>query len=791
MKLTKELFPQFIEDDGGTAGTDGGANPTDRSLGRFTRGGAVPFARCRQVLGRRTGGPRSFYDCATQCYLNRPVMTHETTMYQWKALPDGEGRMEVCLQFWTPRVLRLRFGAAPLDLDEPTFPPKGKGMLIGSPDPSVAVEYGEDDEAYYAHTEALSVRIDKGCFTLRVETADGRLLAEQSRYELPPTDSFDLSVARCGDDCAVFDGFKLANQEEVYGLGERFDHLARRGVTTDFWNKDGFGTSNTRTYINAPFVMSTAGYGIFLNSAARTEWKIGTDEASTLAFATQRPVMDYFLITGDSLQQVLRGYCGLTGFAPVPPIWSFGLWMSRNSYLSWDIVHEVADGLRARGIPADVLHLDTAWFKQDWNCDLRFSQERFPEPERHMAALRKQGFRTTLWQYNFIPPREDNVNYCEAREKGYLALDAGGEIFRHKNDLPGSWKDDAIIDFSNPDAREWYAAQIRRLIGMGAAAVKTDFGEGIPEDAVFRNVSGREFHNLYSLIYNETVFDATREVSGDSIVWARSGTAGSQRCPLHWGGDSQCSFAGLAGTLRAGLSAGLSGFVFFSHDIGGFIGRPTPELYIRWAQLGLLSSHSRCHGGGNNNSREPWAFGQEAERIFTAFVKLRYALLPYLITEAHYCAAHAVPMMKALVLDDDTDLNVRRIDDEYLFGRNLLVAPILQSLRDTCERRLYLPRGVWYDFWTKEKRVSAGEWITVPVTLDKLPLFVRGGGVLPYGRGDKQWTEDGIYPVERVEIYGEDADYVVTDGRTDETLTARGGKAEYRGASHPEIVFYR
>ncbi len=267
---------------------------------------------------------------------------------------------------------------------------------------------------------------------------------------------------------------------------------------------------------------------------------------------------------------------------------------------------------------------------------------------------------------------------------------------------------------------------------LGAGAIKTDFGEGIPEDAVYQNIEGRYFHNLYSLVYNSTVFQASRE----NIVWARSGTAGSQRYPLHWGGDSQCTFEALAGTLRGALTIGMSGIPFFSHDIGGFIGNPDDELYIRWAQLGLFSSHSRCHGAGNHTHREPWFYSEEALEIFRFYDKLRYSLMPYIYEQAEACTRTGLPMMRALYLEYPEDRNVWKIDDEYLFGSELLIAPILKPLRKSKVRTLYLPQGIWYDYFTKERIISSGQWISKEVTLKALPIFVKEGAVLRYCSAD-------------------------------------------------------
>ena len=645
-KVNSLAYPQMV---------DGAAvSPVSLAASAAPVKGPLAFLDGEQVLFQRAAGVKTVevrgnvltVVCETRGAVNRTVFTHETALHQFA---DSEERGEVYLQivFWSPTIFRVRFAAHPLRDEVAAFPPPEARMLVGEA-AEVPLQVLDMADALAVSTGAVCVRIEREPFHIKATTPEGHLFWEQRRNDLFTADIFDTAVAVHEGRTACFESFALAAQEEIYGLGERFDHVARRGKAVDFWNKDAIGTSNPRTYINVPFLFSTRGYGLFVNSTCRTQWEIGTREAATLGFAVEDDELNYFIIYGPTPAEILRGYSTLTGFAPTPPVWSFGLWMSRNSYASWEVVHEVADGIRARGIPADVLHLDTFWFKEDFNCDLRFDVERFADPEQHLCALREQDFRVSLWLYNYVPPRANNANYLEGAAKGYFAQGADGQPYRLPEGSVGSWVDDAIINFSNPEAVHWFTEQIKGLITMGAATVKTDFGEGIPEEAHYRRIAGRKFHNLYALVYNAAVAEAIRAVTGEHVVWARSGTAGSQRYPVHWGGDSQCNWSGLAGTLRGALSIGLSGFPFFSHDIGGFIGRPTPELYIRWAQYGLLSSHSRCHGCGIDNSREPWSFGEEANRIFTDYARLRYRLLPYLYDQARKCSHSAKPLVRAL-----------------------------------------------------------------------------------------------------------------------------------------------
>jgi alpha-D-xyloside xylohydrolase len=476
------------------------------------------------------------------------------------------------------------------------------------------------------------------------------------------------------------------------------------------------------------------------------------DDHTALGMLVEEESIDYFVIYGPDPASILARYAGLTGRAPVPPVWSFGLWLSRNSYTSWDVVHEVVDSADAHNLPFDVIHLDTAWFKEDWNCDLRFSAERFADPAAHMARLRGRGVRVSLWQYNFIPPCEDNQNYLEARERGYFVQAEDGGEFSYPDGTIGSWIDDQIIDFTKPDAVAWYARQIEELIRKGAAAIKVDFGEGVPDRAKYENLPGNRVHNLYSLIYTRAIAEATHRASGEWIVWARSGTAGSQRFPVHWGGDSQCSWAGLRGTLKATISIGLSGIPYFSHDIGGFIGRPSAELYIRWAQFGLLSSHSRTHGAGDQNSREPWSFGDDADAIFRDFARLRYSLLPYLLVCAHDAADRGLPVVRSMLLEFPDDDIAWTLEDQYMLGGSLLVAPVLAPMDREAARRYYLPPGTWYDYWTKERIESTGEWREEEVRLDRIPVLVRGGSVIPYTAARTR-TGNTVLPIVRVEAY--------------------------------------
>jgi alpha-D-xyloside xylohydrolase len=283
---------------------------------------------------------------------------------------------------------------------------------------------------------------------------------------------------------------------------------------------------------------------------------------------------------------------------------------------------------------------------------------------------------------------------------------------------------------------------------MGAAAIKVDFGEGIEPSMSFWEYDGRQMHNLYALLYNKAAFEAVRETNGEGIIWARSAYAGSQRYPVHWSGDNSATFENLLSCLRGGLSLGLSGFTFWSQDTGGFVGTPTDDLYIRWTQLTVFQSHMRFHGTPPK-FREPWQFAPETQRIVRKYLELRYRLVPYLYSEAQVAAAGGLPLLRHLVIDFQEDPTVFNIEDQFMTGRALLVAPVLTT---NTSRRVYLPEGIWYDFWTGE-RIEGRRWIHREADIETIPVYVRGGTILALAGAAQctdQLTTDGlalkIYP---------------------------------------------
>ncbi|MFH1928116.1 MAG: alpha-xylosidase [Chloroflexota bacterium] len=630
-------------------------------------------------------------------------------------------RIQVC----APDILRLCL--------VPAGEQEGKKTLMVVRDRWEEVDFDveEEPDSIWLKTTACSVRITKKLWELSVYDKDGNPLCSEHRADTDIRGNLrvkPLGYAR-GDNGRVekvYESFRLAPDEHLYGLGEKFMPLDKRGQRIDAWNFNAWGTTNERSYKNVPFFMSTRGYGLFVNSSHRIIFDMGASVSSiSCLIEAEDSRLDFYLIYGPQLKEILSKYTDITGRAPVPPKWSFGLWMSRASYRSREELESVAETLRRRDIPCDVLHLDPAWMREGKCADLVWDEMVFPYPAEMIANLKAKGFRLCLWLYPWISERSEA--YQEAMGGGYFATKEDGFVYHFRPTWPRDAPLCGIMDFSHPGAVRWYQEKLRALLEMGVAAFKTDFGEAIPEDARFHNgMTGREMHNLYPLLYNRTVFEAVEGGSEKGIVWGRSGWAGSQRYPVCWSGDPFCNCPSLACTLWGGLNLGLSGVPFWSHDIGGFEGKPSPELYIRWAQFGLLSSHSRCHG---TTPREPWEFGEEALRIFRKYDKLRYRLIPYLYSYAHVASRTGLPVLRAMVLEYQDDPNTHHLDLQYLLGQELLVAPIYDESSD---RHVYLPEGKWIDYGT-QKEYQGPVNVRYKAPLEVIPLFVKGDSVIPLG----------------------------------------------------------
>ncbi|MBS3787126.1 alpha-xylosidase [Candidatus Bipolaricaulota bacterium] len=552
---------------------------------------------------------------------------------------------------------------------------------------------------------------------------------------------------------AISDSYSLANDEKIFGFGEKFTAFNKVGQRINSWVTDAHGTGTKQSYMEAPFFLSSLGYGIFFNTTAEMVHEVGFPEVSSGTYRVELKDarMDYFLFYGPEPKEILRKYTALTGRPEVPPAWTFGLWMSRCFYDDGEELLEVAQRLREEGIPCDVMNFDArTWLKPGHQTNFEWDPDRYNNPESLMEELDELGFKSCFWENPYVSDKTEL--FQEGKDSGYFLTDENGDVIKIKwipeeyEDFP-STEPSGIVDFTNQDAREWWKKQHERLIQIGADAFKTDFGDMVPKRSNSKaGIKGDMLHNLYPILFVKTVFEALEDQGKEGVVWDRPGWSGIQKYPIKWGGDPQTTFRAMAQSLRGGLSAGLSGISFWSHDIGGFYGdKPDPRLYIRWAQFGLLSSHARCHG---TTPREPWEFGDEALKIFKKFNELRYRLLPYIYSEAHKAAELGLPLMRPLLLEYPDEPQAYYADLQYLLGRDILVAPVFNR---EDRREVYLPNELWYDYW-EDKEYKGEQSLESEVPLDEIPLFIRAGSIIPLAEVQERIGNEMVKP-NHVNIY--------------------------------------
>jgi alpha-D-xyloside xylohydrolase len=527
-----------------------------------------------------------------------------------------------------------------------------------------------------------------------------------------------ISIFEDGDNHYLAAQLNLGVGELVYGLGERFTAFAKNGQSVDIWNADG-GTSSEQAYKNIPFYLTNRGYGVFVNNTGKVSFEVASETVEKVQFSAKTEDLQYFVIYGPTPAEILEKYTALTGRAPQLPEWSFGLWLSTSFVTDYDekTVTAFIDEMERREIPLDVFHFDCFWMREYQWCDFEWDPRTFPEPAAMLRRLKSKGLRISLWINPYIG--QASPLFDEGKAGGYFLKRHDGSIWQWDLWQAGN----AIVDFTNPEAREWFKSKLRPLLEMGVDCFKTDFGERIPTDVTYFNgADPMQMHNLYTQLYNATVWELLQEVKGaDAIVFARSATAGGQKMPVHWGGDNTSSFESMAESLRGGLSLSLSGFGYWSHDIGGFEGHPDPAVFKRWLAFGLLSSHSRLHG--NESVRVPWSIDEEAVDVTRIFVNLKKKLHPYLVETMREVTAKGLPMMRPMLLEFPEDPTSWFLDQQYMLGPDLLVAPVFTV---SGEVTFYLPKGKWRNYFSDEI-VEGGRWLTEIHGFDSLPLYAYIG----------------------------------------------------------------
>ena len=631
---------------------------------------------------------------------------------------DNDPNLKLKIEFISPRTARIRMLTSPVEPKNSDqedvmfcdgFKTKGAGAMWKTSQTADAITY----QSQYG-----SIEIKQYPWRLVIKDANGKVLT-QTRHSIDNDSSQvklqPFSFIKRGSDNSrsINPVLTLAPGERIYGCGESFTSLNKVGQKVHLSVTDPQGPETDGQYKPVPFFFSNRGYGIFMHTSAPVTCDFGASYigADRLFMADEQ--MDFFVFFGEP-KDILYEYTEITGKSPLPPLWSFGTWMSRITYFSQDEGLEIARQLRANRIPADVIHFDTGWFGTDWQCDYQFAKDRFKDPVKMLKQLSKDGFHTCLWQLPYFTPK--NRFFNEIIDKSLHIKNATG----------GMPVEDAILDFSNPETVDWYQQKIEGLMKQGVSTIKCDFGEAAPYNGFYHSGKGGLYeHNLYPLRYNKALWEVVeRNHPGEGIIWARSAWAGSQRYALHWGGDAATTNTGMLGDLRGGLSFGLSGFSFWSHDMGGFVTASPEDIYRRWLPFGFLSSHTRAHGAPPT---EPWLISESFTDAFRACAEMKYKLMPYVWEQAKECSQLGLPMVRALLVEFPHDQGAWYVEDEYMFGSKMLVAPLLESGNS---RNVYLPKGKWIDYQTG--KVYEGGYQTIEAGAIPCIILVKDGSVIPH-----------------------------------------------------------
>ena len=627
---------------------------------------------------------------------------------------DNDPNLSIQLRFVSPRTVRVTMLTTPVaPKDEDAQDPMFCGPV--PTDHSWKVACTADAICY--KSQYGSIEIQKYPWRLVIRDANGRVLTrsrsiidnDSTQVKLLP-----FSFIKRGSDNSrsINPVFFLSPGERIYGCGESFTSLNKVGQKVHLYVTDPQGPETDGMYKPVPFYFSNRGYGIFMHTSAPATCDFGASYIGAQRLFMADETMDFFIFLGEP-KDILDEYTNLTGKSPMLPLWTFGTWMSRITYFSQQEGLDIAAKLRENRIPADVIHFDTGWFGVDWQCDYEFAHDRFPNPVAMLKKLKKEGFHTCLWQLPYFTPK--NRYFKELVDNNMHVRNAMG----------GMPYEDAVLDLSNQQTVKWYQDKIAHLIQQGVGAIKCDFGEAAPFNGLYASGrTGLYEHNLYPLRYNKALWEAVRDNAGEGVIWARSAWAGSQRYPLHWGGDAATNDIGMMGDLRGGLSLGLSGFSFWSHDMGGFVTASPEDIYRRWLPFGFLSSHTRAHGAPPT---EPWLISESFTDAFRRCAEMKYALMPYVYAQAKDCSNRGLPMLRALFVEYPHDAGAWLVEDEYMFGSQILVAPLMES---GTSRTCYLPEGKWIDYQTGKvyeggyRHITSGE---IPCV-----ILVRDGSLIPH-----------------------------------------------------------
>ena len=640
----------------------------------------------------------------------------------------------------------------------------GPFAKIYTGDAHVRIEENEEQLIY--QTGSLKAVIDKAPNGYKMAFYEGDTFLTESSFR----NLAYMQNTKTGKNYMLEQMF-LDVDEYVYGLGERFTPFVKNGQVVEMWNEDG-GTASEIAYKNIPFYVTNKGYGILVDNEGDVAYEIASEKVERVQFSVEGERLDYYVISGKTPMGTVEKYTELTGKPALPPAWSFGLWLTTSFTTNYDeaTTSGFIQGMADREIPLHVFHFDCYWMDAYEWCNFEWDPATFPDPKGMLKRYHDRGLHICVWINPYIGQK--SCLFKEGKDHGYLVKKTDGSVWQTDLWQPGM----ALVDFTNPDAVAWYQGKLKTLLDMGVDCFKTDFGERIPvkEIEYFDHSNPVKMHNYYTYLYNQAVFELLERErgTGEAVLFARSATVGGQQFPAHWGGDCSASYVSMAETLRGGLSLSLGGFGFWSHDISGFESTAPADIYKRWCQFGLLSSHSRLHG--SSSYRVPWLFDDEACEILKEFVNLKCRLMPYLYGQAVRSHTEGRPVLRPMVLDFPQDRACDTLDRQYMFGDSLLVAPIF---KENGEVQYYLPEGTWYNLIT-EKEVTGGKWQKETHDYHSLPLMIRPNTVLALGNNDQKPDydyADGVSLLVSAFDEGAEAKTEIPDlkGETVMTVTAK------------------
>jgi len=641
-----------------------------------------------------------------------------------------ENKVNVLIKLCSPGIIKLWYEQGDFQRNNESF-----AVVNENIDNKDAMVVSEQTGSYEIYSSELIIRINKNPFQIRFFDKYQKLLLEDFQDKGYVKDSLFQKTYKT-----------LRPNEHFFGLGEKSGGLDRRGKTFKMWNSDKpcYATDEDPLYKSIPFFMSSFGYGIFFDNTYKSKFDFGASSNDSYSFESPGGEMVYYFIFGPSYKQIIERYTQLTGKPIMPPEWALGFSQCRGMYTNEKLARDVATEFRKRRIPCDMIYQDIGWTQH--LQDFEWRKENYENPKKMIADLSSQGFKMIVSQDPVIS--QNNLKqWQEADSLGYFVKDSRtGKSY----DMPWPWGGNCgIVDFTKPAVADWWGNYQQKVLNDGVRGFWTDMGEPAwsnEEDMdrlYMQHHLGmhNEIHNVYGLTWDKVVTEQFEKRNPNKRVFqmTRSAYAGMQRFTFGWSGDSGNGdnvlngWNKLAAQVTLAQSAGMGLIPFWTTDISGYCGdikdrEAMAELYIRWMQFGVFNPLSRAHHEGNN-AAEPWTFGTEAERICRDAINLKYTLHPYLYTYARAAFDTGMPLIRALLLEYPEDNETFSLESEFLLGKELLVAPVVE--KESTEKKIYLPQGEWIDYNDGITTYKGKQWITYPVKLSTIPLFVRRGSIIP------------------------------------------------------------